>query len=633
MALTAAEQQELSGLQADPQAQGAYQAPAQGLSASEQAELHQLSNDPDVNPAPSKLATGLNVLGKGLDWARGVASPAMAGLVSLSSGVPFDQIMKPGEWTAGVYPTTTRRAPGTATMLERAGVPQQGHLSDILPDGIPFQPAGSGENKPWYAPSKYAPEKGGMLDVTGRGVEGGILDMAADPLTYASFGVNKVVQAAKAAGEELSPALRALSKMLNPASNTVEAFGQHQYDKGMAPLIVKGNEFGKDISDTLYNQGIWGRSSKIAQMGDEAAEKLKASRDSTMKSAQDVIDQGEVPFMTPIKPKEMPWSNAPDLHADSQLDQQMALPGHELEPDMFRQETPPGALRSLQDLRSTPTAIGAEREVKQAAPGTVQGGTSSFIGDPENTLKDAAQPNLPYKAGYEPAGPVQMRQAEAPDPFRAYQPLIEHINGMVADKRIRPEDGQKLLDSFAYKLGPSSGDTTLAQMSQWKTDAANEAGGNAYKVTNNPSMSKNLSKLEAKGNRDEVARAANAAFPGSGDVINETNADLGNLLTVQGVADKQAAREAKSKFLNNQDMRHMGTSIAAAGGEPSAGLRTWLLSKLADLYNAVPVRTGTGYGLKAAGTDAVTAPLIDAAAVNTLRNMTNKNQPVAGVGR
>ena len=213
---------------------------------------------------------GLKVAGKGLDYQRGaVGAPILAGIASALSGKPQQQILSQNEYEDALNPTTTRRAPNADTMLARAGVPQGPSSSSVIP-GL-YQDPEEQSTKNWYDPTKYLPQKGGLLDVTPRGVAGGALDILSDPLTWESVGTNKMAQAAKAAGESTP----LVTKVLKPVSNAVESLGEHNYEKGLAPLINKGEQYGKsDIADTFYKNGIYGKSSTIADMGDQAAEKL-----------------------------------------------------------------------------------------------------------------------------------------------------------------------------------------------------------------------------------------------------------------------------------------------------------------------------------------------------------------------
>lgn len=452
---------------------------------------------------PGALATGLNVAGKALDYQRGVVgAPILAKLASLVSGKPREQLMSDQELSDAANPTTTRRAPNSDTILARAGVPSGPSASSVVP--ALYAAPGSGNQYSKWNPAHYWPEKGGMLDVTPRGAAGAALDMATDPLTYEMGGMSKAAEAAAAKGESTP----LLSKVLNPASNVVEALGEHNYEKGLAPMIAKGEQFGKDVGDTYYRQGIYGTSKSIAKQGDKAAEALKASRDATMAAATEA----------------------------------------------------------------------------------------------------GAKPSL----------------------SAAFDPLVNHLQELTADGRISHEDAMEILNRAIGAKG-SVAEPTLAQMSQWKSDLSGSLPNSAFDKTKDLSMSKNMTKIAAGGNRDEVARAANAALPGAGDEINAANRDLGNLLTVQSVADKQAAREAGRKLVHPQDVGHTAIVGAEAGGGPAVAT---LLGRIgAATLNNPAFRTTSGYAMRKAGTGVVGAPVIDAASAEILRNMANKNQPVAGVGR
>jgi polyhydroxyalkanoate synthesis regulator phasin len=218
----------------------------------------------------------------------------------------------------------------------------------------------------------------------------------------------------------------------------------------------------------------------------------------------------------------------------------------------------------------------------------------------------------------------------APSTSAAFQPLVDHVQQLVSDGRLSIEDAKKIVSTYSERMGTVP-NPTVQQMSQWKSDISNSLPASVYDVTKNTPMAKNMGKIAAGGNRDEVARAMNAALPGSGEELNDANEQLGNLLTVQNVADKQAARELNKKLIQPQDIGHAAIAGAAAG-KPEVGMGTLLGRIAAGTINSPGFRTTTGYGLRKLGTGTVTAPVLDAATFNALKQMANQ-QPTAGVGK
>lgn len=87
----------------------------------------------------------------------------------------------------------TGRVPGSSELMARAGVPEGYSLSDIVPGA--FSQTGQG----------LPLQKGGMFDITARGVGGLVGDIALDPTTYVLPMVKGAGMAAKGARVALNP--------------------------------------------------------------------------------------------------------------------------------------------------------------------------------------------------------------------------------------------------------------------------------------------------------------------------------------------------------------------------------------------------------------------------------------------
>ncbi len=136
-------------------------------------------------------------------------------------------------------------------LLKRAGVPQGGHLSDVKP-GWYSDP--KDENNHWYTP-----EKGGALDFTGRGTGGLGLEVAADPLTYASFGMSGAAKEALQNGLKPSMLEKLTHLFARPVSTIGEDAGKTIYSGAFKNVDKDLAAMGKPaISPELLQSGFVG---------------------------------------------------------------------------------------------------------------------------------------------------------------------------------------------------------------------------------------------------------------------------------------------------------------------------------------------------------------------------------------
>src|SRR6185369_8056674 len=104
---------------------------------------------------------------------------------------------------------------GFGQVMEQAGVGKLGQLSDIL--GPLYAETGKG--------GRFRPEKGGALDITGRGALGFVGDVALDPLTYAAP-VAKIGEgryASKFAGAVIPGTEKAATALRDATRSTIKA--------------------------------------------------------------------------------------------------------------------------------------------------------------------------------------------------------------------------------------------------------------------------------------------------------------------------------------------------------------------------------------------------------------------------
>lgn len=208
---------------------------------------------PDTAKEPTlkdRLAQGLGYLGTGLDYVGGIARTGLSLPIGDLTGLndqPGKELYQEGDLMRALK----GNAPTGSEYLERAGVGEHGKLSDLIPKL--YSETGEG----------IALQKGGPLDPTGRGTIGAVIDTAADPLTYLSFGTS------------------AGAKALRPVATAEKTVGKKVYRSGFKKVDEHLAKYGKEpLSDIMFQEGKSAWTSKgLAHEADDLAEKLKAQRD------------------------------------------------------------------------------------------------------------------------------------------------------------------------------------------------------------------------------------------------------------------------------------------------------------------------------------------------------------------
>jgi hypothetical protein len=284
--------------------------------------LVQAELDLQNESGPSKaLRVGGNVLkggAKGLDILRGpITAPIVAlGLEALTG----KDVYRGEEHLGSVDPTSLQMMPGVGEMLERAGVPEGGSISDVAPDW--FSESGKG---------LLTFQKGGPLDFTTRGGGGVAADIAIDPATWLTGGLTGGIRAmsqgavkgvGKAAGagvralpggkaafkggedflkrmasdlptsftrgavEAPIKALQGAGKLaLRPLSGPAEFIGKRMYRKGLLKPAQVSERVGQDFAEAAAEKGIRGTAPQIERQATAVASKLKESRDALLDQA------------------------------------------------------------------------------------------------------------------------------------------------------------------------------------------------------------------------------------------------------------------------------------------------------------------------------------------------------------
>jgi hypothetical protein len=258
MALSKAEQAELAALEKE------MSAPVAALSPEEQAELAALEQEfpPEAPGVLDRAAQGVGAVGKLFDVARGTTTgPLLGELLEKATG---KKVYSKEDVLNAVNPTNLQGFPTTSEMLARAGVGEKGSLSDVLPQL--FETPGGEEDDSWLVPNK-----GGLLDITGRGTMGLATDIGIDPLTYASGGLLGLARGGGKVAEGLLPITRAMKRS-----------GKRVYKSGLTPVVQAGEDFGKDVAETYFDLGIRGAPRKMEQQAEGALSRLKGESDAIL---------------------------------------------------------------------------------------------------------------------------------------------------------------------------------------------------------------------------------------------------------------------------------------------------------------------------------------------------------------
>ncbi len=158
--------------------------------------------------------------------------------------------------------------------MKQRGVPELGRSSTAFPGA--FRTDGTwGFDNPQF-------EKGGPMDITGRGVLGAVGDLGSDLANWT--GLPRVKQAIHGLGK-YGPLLY---DMINPLETLAKGAGKALYKSSptMKRVDQKNIRFGKDeASDFLLEQGVGGTGRQIEEKTAALAEKIGQKRDAILKEA------------------------------------------------------------------------------------------------------------------------------------------------------------------------------------------------------------------------------------------------------------------------------------------------------------------------------------------------------------
>jgi hypothetical protein len=259
-----------------------------------------LANGVYTHPANTPAIGGfLKGVGRTADYLGGMARAGIANDVQpIVKAVTGKDLTSPEEQLKGLK--MSDHFPSSDEYMKRLGIPEGGHLSDLVP-GL-YSETGD---------ELLKLKKHGILDPTPRGTVGLAADIATDPLTYLGPAL-KSLKAARPAGELAGlgeKALEVADKAANPIANTLENGGEALYKSGFKKIDRRAIERGQEpVSDFAFQQDMWGGNKSLYEQMQKRLKDLKSARDSAYKLGdvrnavvdQDIAEQGARSFLTEL---------------------------------------------------------------------------------------------------------------------------------------------------------------------------------------------------------------------------------------------------------------------------------------------------------------------------------------------
>lgn len=192
----------------------------------------------------------------------------------------------------------------------------------------------------------------------------------------------------------------------------------------------------------------------------------------------------------------------------------------------------------------------------------------------------------------------------------AFDDFTAELDQMVADRRISPEQAEKLwMDALGtYVTGPAP---TTELATRWKTDMYNELPQKAWEASKNPAIGQKLNKKAAHGLKEGIEGAVRK-YSGSdaARVLKEKNKELGELLSVSPAAQRYAQQLDRRYLVTPWDVGGAGFG-GMVGGSPGAGAAMIGAKKLLEIGRLPSVRTNTGAFLRDISEGPLSGPFLD----------------------
>ena len=207
-----------------------------------------------LQQAKEAALQGADILGRGLDYAGGAVRGTVAGGLEALTG---KELVDYKDVLAG-------KAPTSAEVMQKLGVPEGYSLSNIIPSM--YSETGQGA----------ALQKGGLFDPSVRGAGGLALDILTDPLTYMTGGLSTLSKFGKT-GEAIKSAIKSapVQAALTPVGTMAGKRAPKLYKKAFETVDVNLKPLNKpySVADILSKEKFRGN---MAEAADRIAEINKA---------------------------------------------------------------------------------------------------------------------------------------------------------------------------------------------------------------------------------------------------------------------------------------------------------------------------------------------------------------------
>lgn len=491
-------------LKRDVAAQFIAKMEADGISPDE-IRVH-IQNLGGIEPSAESSHQARGAILKTLDYPGSVAraglvAPAISAATGKDLGTNFMEAVKGNQST-----------PGTGELLKRGGVPEMGRLSNVVPG---YAEPGKGG---------IFPEKGGALDITGRGLIGFAGDIASDPTTYITPGLKAGATALEKAG--LNKTAGAARLAAEPLSSAIRGTGKGIYKSGIMPAEMEAAKYGKEpLTQNLINEGVYafpGKGSVSEQMNTLGEKYLAQLEGRAAKSAEagGVARMSDAVQPMLSKAKELRSIGTPELIEEARGLESRASELMNMDPKYAQTpiEKVPSKITTVdlptQGHEFTPIEPRPEKVSEIGLPQA----SKDFAGNPKTTTAPGVVREPP---GMQRAGPTQLTQ-ESTGPFQFIEP-----GGFI-------------------RGGPTTEETKgllAPQVRFLKTRAQENVQKNAWNPNAVNDLAAQISKLEGQGLRaEELNTIERSLGPEERAAQEATNRKLGSVLTTR---DKQVAHEAR----------------------------------------------------------------------------------------
>lgn len=456
----------------------------------------------------------------------GIADLAGKGLQKVGAIDQYKPLLREGEFTKAINPFDLDTLPEYAEFYKRAGVGQMGQLSNAPLIGSMYEdPSKTGKDT-------WRPDKGGMLDPTGRGALGLTTDIGLDPSTYPTLG------AAPAFKKGLGLGL----KKLTPASMMPRRTMGERISRG----VQQGVEaFSEPVKSTLTSRGkafykqAFGKADEVAQKFDKVGTYSPSELIyQNSKEIRERMAQNEVKLQEEIRQKQ----------ARGEYD----IKGTSMQADIESIPKARGGWGTSQDLADQAKAFTQlemekyDNIIAEASDGGAFVNTKKHF---EPILKDIDE--LLEGAGRDFAPKEELRQ------------IRDKVESLIKSGTVSPVDIESLItkeDGFvrAMKEPLDTATYSVKEANRIKQDVYGAMKKSDWEVINdNPQGAKILKKL-ASALREGMEEGVDNYYKsqgieGMGAQLRHHGRSAGAMLTVRNPLAAEAAKEGRRKAITQVD--------------------------------------------------------------------------------